>query len=434
MSASIESIVRVSITKGTRQVTVQGFGTPCIFGPSDRFMDPIRYYTDPADMLTDGFLTSDPEYIEGVEIMSQQPSPEQFGVSHYTAAVAQVNTVSITSVMNTTVYTVTINGVVCSYTSDADATGSEIQAGLIAAINASAQAPNVTATAGAGTSVTVTSDVAGLGFTIAVGANLTVASTTANHSIAQDIATLQNIDDTWYGVIVTSYLSSDILQVAAYIETQDKFYVTSSSDSNILTSSTTDIMSVLKSKNYTRTSLFYATDPNDARDGAWLGRMLPTIPGSSNWKFKTLVGITADSLSQTQINFAQGKNANIYVTIGGVEITTEGVVASGEYNDVTILIDWIKANMQSAVYSVLVNVDKVPFTNKGIAAIENPMRQILQEAQDNGGLAAGWTVTAPDISNVPSADKASRTLNGMEFDATLAGAINKVRIQGFLGV
>lgn len=97
-----------------------------------------------------------------------------------TPNVAQVNTLTISIANPAAVQTgtVTINGTPISYVSDASPTVAEVRDGLIAAINASTQAANVTASAGA--DVVITSDTAGVPFTIAVGANLANAATTAN--------------------------------------------------------------------------------------------------------------------------------------------------------------------------------------------------------------------------------------------------------------
>lgn len=105
------------------------------------------------------------------------------------ASVAQVDTVDIVTVVNSTVYTVRINGVDVTYTSDATATEGEIALGLVAAVNASTD-PNVSAVTAATSAVaadtaatlTITADVAGVPFTATVGANLTIANTTANNS------------------------------------------------------------------------------------------------------------------------------------------------------------------------------------------------------------------------------------------------------------
>jgi hypothetical protein len=437
MAVSIETIVNVSITKGTRQVPLQSFGIPLILGPSNRIGVNVRkIYTDLAGMITDGFLTSDPEYIHASALLSQSVKVEKFLVGKLTTAVAQISTISVTSVVNSFAYVATINGTACTFTSDGTATGAEIQAGLIAAINASAQASVVTASAGGGTDVVVTSDEAGLGFSITVGTNLSVVTGTANNGVANDIAAVSAVDDQWYCLLITSKASADIRQAAVYIETVQKIFACASSDANILTSSTTDIASQLKAKNYVRTFLIYSATPSAGPDAAWVGRVLPTGVGAASWKFKTLVGIVADNLTSTQIANAQGKNCNVYVTVGGLDITTEGVVASGEYIDVTRILDWLPSTMEAAVYSILINSDKLPYTNKGIAGVENAVRKTLQEGIDNGSLASNPApvVSVPDILDVSSADKASRTLNGVAFTATLAGAIHKVTINGFVSV
>lgn len=105
------------------------------------------------------------------------------------ADVAQVETVTVTTVANSTIYTVTINGVGVSYTSDASATAGEIALGLVAAINASTD-PNVSVVTAATSAVaadttaslTITADVAGSPFTLTVGANLSRSTTTANNT------------------------------------------------------------------------------------------------------------------------------------------------------------------------------------------------------------------------------------------------------------
>jgi hypothetical protein len=75
---------------------------------------------------------------------------------------------------------------------------------------------------------------------------------------------------------------------------------------------------------------------------------------------------------------------------------------------------------------------KIPYTNPGIALVENQIASALQQGQNNGGLAPGWTVFGPNVNSVPAADKLNRVLNGASFDATLAGAINTINIKGYV--
>jgi len=95
---------------------------------------------------------------------------------------AQVATVTITA-QNDTLYTVTINGVAVTFTSDASGTQAEISAGLQAAIEAEPSISGLVIASGS-TTLIITSRQAGLAFTIAVGANLSAAATTASAAAA----------------------------------------------------------------------------------------------------------------------------------------------------------------------------------------------------------------------------------------------------------
>lgn len=435
--ASINTIVQITITKGTKSVSQESFSVPCIFGSSARFVDVIRYYSSTSAMLADGFLISDPEFIAASELAEQSPSVSQWAVSHFTPSVAQVDQFQVNLLSTGHLYSLTTNGVVLSYTASGGDTQQSILGQLLTqalAISPAVVSGTVVGT-GAGATLTLTSSTPGVAVAYtAIDPDLTHVASVANHSIPSDIAVTQQSDNSWYGIIVCSHTDWDILQVAAYVETQLKLYGTSSNDAAILTSSVTDLASQLKAKNYTRTFLLYSASPAAFPEAAWIGALFPTTPGAANWNFKTLAGITADNLSSTQITFAQNKNCNVYIVIGGVSIATIGITPSGQYIDVTVFIDWLTSTMQSNVYSVLVNSAKVPYTNKGIVSIENPIAQTLQQGQNNGGLAPGWSIGAPDVSAVSSADKANRVLNGVTFQCTLAGAVNKVNVQGFVSV
>lgn len=65
------------------------------------------------------------------------------------------------------------------------------------------------------------------------------------------------------------------------------------------------------------------------------------------------------------------KTANFYSEVGGVNITQEGKVASGEWIDIIIGTDWLEARLRESVYSALVNNRKIPYDDTGIAMIED---------------------------------------------------------------
>lgn len=437
-------IVNVVITKSTRVVSQQAFGVPAIFGPSNRIgSDAYRVYNTAAQMLDDGFLTSDPEYIEAVALTAQAIKPTQFVISKFTAAVAQVDTFAVNTLTSGHVYAFTINSVPISYTAGGGDTQQSILAALLAAIGVAFPSnPPVTGAVtgtGGGALLTLTSSVAGIGVSYtAIDAQLTHVLVTANHTIATDIAAAQAAvlpAAQFYGVIVTSHVASDILQVAEYIETQLLVYVTATLDAACLTNAVTDIMSILKGESLDRTMILYSAQANTkGPDGAWMGYMLPTQPGVGNWAMKTLVGITPDNLNPTQIANVISKNGNIYVTIGGNGTTLYGIAPGGDFFDVTIFLDWVASTIQTGI--IQVETDplnlKVPYSNQGISMLTNPIRSTMQAGQDNQGFLPGWTVFSPNATDVPHADRANRVLNNIGFVAELAGAINKINVQGYV--
>lgn len=440
MASAIDQIININISQQTSSVPQAGFGIPLIMGPSDRFTDLIRYYSSPSDMLTDGFLTSDQEYIKAISAVSQGLVPTQFGIGKYTAPVAQVDTVTVNTIADTTVYSLTLNSILVSITSGSGATANSILTALSAAIVTAnlGITPNVVTS-----TMTLTSAVAGVGFSDVGTTNLTVAHTTANHSIASDIAAVQAVSDLWYGLLICSEAAADIEQVAAYIETQEKIYMALTLDTNVLDSAvSSDIASVLKGKAYHRTALLYSTQAViSGPDAGWVGGQLPNTPGANTWKFKTIVGTTPDKFSGSQrtttigTSTNPGKNCNIYETVGGVGITEEGFMASGQFIDVTIGVDWIKSTMQTNIFQILVSNPKIPYTDAGVALIENAINQTLKQGVLNGLIADGSiSITVPSVDSISVNTRAQRILPDVTWTCRLAGALHFIVINGVVTV
>lgn len=241
-------------------------------------------------------------------------------------------------------------------------------------------------------------------------------------------------NDTWYAVVADTHIPQDVQELAAYVEGLYKMYFTSSQDIN-LTSATsdTDIGYILHNRNYDRTVVTYSENADEEYpEAAWLWQ-LQNVAGSNSWAFKALSGVTISSkLTDTQINALVNKNVNYFIRIANAPIMLEGWVASGEWIDTIILVDWIQARIQENVFFRLVNMKKIPMTNAGVAIIENEIRGVLDQAVKNGGIAPTpqYTVTSPEILAVPETNRAKRILGDFNFTARLAGAVHKTVIRG----
>lgn len=431
---SLDNVVNLQISRSAAAVSRQGFGTMLILGTSittEWGSDRVRAYTKAADLLDDGFDSSDPEYKAALVAFSQTLKPTRVLVGRRLTAVAQIVTITPVAT-NSFLFTVEINDTTFSFTSDSDATAAEIVTGLSTAINGGSEP----VTASGSTTLILTADDAGVPFSTTLSLHLTAVTTTANVGVGEDMAAISEINDDWYALVLTSRDPQTIMTAAAYIESVPKIYLACSGDAGVIAAGSVDIASLLKAKSYARTAYLYSGNQAAMPEAAWLGGQLPEQPGSNTYKFKTLVGITADDLTATQYSVAKGKNANIYTTVGGAGMTEEGVMAVGEFIDVIIGIDWLHSNMQADVFQVLRDNKKVPYTDAGVASIESTIRNRLRLATIAGILAEdpAPVVTVPDVADVPSEDKAARLLQGVSFAATLAGAIHAVTITGNVSV
>lgn len=429
---SLKDIVNVTITRETKAVSKVGFGTAMILGIHKRFNERIKYYSNLSSVLDD-FVSTDLEYIVAAPLFSQENAVVRIAIGRRKTNDTAVITVS--DVQNLTKYETTINGTVFDYTSNTDATDLEIAAGLVAAINLGSEP--VTATDNVDGTYDLDPDVADVPYTVAVDSRQTIAAYTTPDAVADDLNAVKNESNDWYGVVYTKRVKVDQLAAAAWAEANEKFASFSSDEVDIIdvtaASDTASLPAQLKAAAYVRSHAIYHPDAvTYYPESALFGNILPRNPGTYTAMFKTLAGISVTVLSDTQSKNARDKNCMVYEEIGGVNITREGKTAEGEYIDVIIFIDWLKADITTNVYGKFVNLPKVPFTDAGIAVVEAEVKRSLNLGIDRQGIAQDppYIVTVPLAANVSPTDKANRLFPDVEFEATLAGAIHATTING----
>lgn len=404
----------------------------------------IRFYSSLTEVAVD-FAETDPEYIAASECFAQPIAPSSVAIGRKNSATVDVVTITLdAALVASNVFGADINGVALSgagltwdtnESTTMDAIAAIIQAltevstCVASDVGAVGYKNTLTITGVAGYDIIVTDEAITLG---ASQANLVVARIDGE-SYTQALAKIVQESDDWYALAIESRTDANILLVAAWIETQKKLFAIASSDTDILGSGSADIAAQLEALNYDRTiTIFNADAATIFPEFAWFGKMLPTDPGSATWMFKTLTGIVATVLTSGQRTYALAKNCNIYHEVGGVDMTEEGKVASGEYIDVIRGIDWLQARMMEKIFGHLVNSPKISFTDAGIAVVEADVRAILDLGIAKGliALTPAYTVTVPLAADVSSANKIARNLPDVTWEATLAGAIHHVTIAG----
>lgn len=455
---SINDVVNVAISVQSQPAARESFGIPCVFTFHTKDAARALVFADAPSMLVAGggpFAITDAAYVLANAAFSQSPRPSSIVVARrINPTIRTVVLTVLTGVingetfpLNDTLYRVTINGANFDFTSDATATDAEIAAGLVSAINGGGE--NVVATDNLDGTITIAksdtpggSVTAGVWFTIAQDRGLLAIEDTtpvaAGGGLADEIAQLRNVNDTWYAIAGDWLGAIEITAVATAIEAIDKIHIAASPDDEIYDAAVTDdIASALQTLSFARTKLDRHDTPDTGMAGAQMGKNLTKDPGSSIWSFKTLAGIAIEEYTTTEQTAMDGKNVGYYIDLLGKGSTLNGKVASGEFVDVIRFIDFLSNAILTNIVSKLQQLDKVAYTNKGISVVEAEVRAALKEGVFSGGLSADvpFVVTVPNaivgsVGGVSATDKGNRLLPNVEFTATLAGAIQAVEVTG----
>lgn len=433
----LDDLVKINISASSVTPTQEGFGTiliaaqKCPVSMTSR----TRLFSSLTEMVDAGFSTSHPAYRAAQKMKSQNPSITSWKVGRRNNNLTQTLRLTCMSAVQGDVYSLRVNGTLVTYTVPGSATTTTVATALellienVAGVDSVASTNNIT--------ITATGGAGDLNNISEWSTNLQLTDQTTDPGgttgLLNDLSAILAFDTDWYGLVLDSNSEAEINVAAAFVESNRKLFVPNSSDYGCEdVAVTTDVMSDVKAAAYARTGVLYSRSELLSYSGAaWMAKQFTQDPGSDTWKFKTLAGITVDTLSAAARASVLSKNGNIYTATSGVNITEEGKSGSGEWLDVTRGVDWLRARMQFLVFSALVNNSKISFTDAGVDLIGALIKQALDEAVTVGMLAPGTTsVTFPKVASMASADRAARRLKGGRFEGRLAGAIHELDING----
>ncbi len=435
----IADVANVSISVSGAGPTAAGFGEPCIASYHNRYTDLVREYSSLSGMVSDGFAVTDPAYLAAQSLLSQTPCPPFFKIGR--RALAYTQTLKMlclsTSALDTYVFklrspggswqTVTVASTGVTAT-DVATINTAVTALSISNLTASHSSSTLTLTMAAGYLLDVQPD----------NVHTTFTDTTADPGIATDLAAIVAADPNWYCLLLDSQSAAEVEAAAAWVEANKYFFVYNNSDAgNANSSSTTDLMYTLQQSAYARTGGLYAATQLLCYSAAgWAGRLLPTTPGSENWAFKTIAGVPADNLTTSQIHAVENKNASVYTTIFGLNLTQFGKCPGGEWLDITRGTDALVNSIQVGVLALQANSLKVPYTDAGVDMYRSVIAASLKQFTDSGFLASAPPpyISLPTVASVTTTSKTSRNLPNVSFTAEAAGAINSVTIAGVLNI
>lgn len=437
----IANVVTVNLTIQDATPAVTNFGSMAIFagdGPLGAGTWQGTYDANTsglAAMVTDGFSIAGGAYMKAAAVCAQNPRTDKFKI--YKRAVP--NTHSLTLAITKTTpgfkqqFEIGVGSALTaiSYTNG----GAETTTTIATAVELLVEAVAGIASASAAAVITVTTDVVGARISIRnVTRHITVDDPSADAGIATDLAAAAGEDPDFFAFVIDGNGGTEIAAAAAWALSNARMFIGLSADSDILGAGSSDVASTLKAATNHFASVLFSRDLAAGADAALLGRQLSRDPGSSSFHLKELAGVTADNLTATEFANARGKNAITFVNTKGLNRTYDGKAASGRFLDITHGAEWLKARIAERCFAVAANVEKIDYTDAGIAQYESEIRAQLSEAESKGLLAAGWTVTVPKVSTVSQANKANRKLQDIKFNGVLTGAIHQAVIDGTIKV
>jgi hypothetical protein len=443
----LSEIVNVVITKDIKSVSRAGFGTLLIVGPNVNIDNRLEYFETPAAAKAKVIGTSTLEEALITAAFAQSPSPTRIALGAVQASKTFVFTEDSVSGGTFKAY---VNSKLYSQAWSTSFDGT--MTALAALIAADVAVDTAVYTTGTNTLVITPNSgyVTGVtfDFSAATGGTptyvLTCTELAEAYNTSLDAILLEQPD--WYGLAAATRDIAKQKLVAAWTESNKKFFIAGSADLNIINQTvsgdTTSIAAYAKNNSLERTAVMFGKEAaTEGIEAALFGKILPLDPGTYTAMFKTLSGITVDVLTSTQSTNARDKYANVYENIGGVNIVREGQVGANEYIDIVIFIDWLAARITESVYSALVSQPKVPYTAIGIMVIKSALEQPLKIGQNRGGISptafdddkkqiGGYFIETPSFASIPTSDKIARTLTDVKFTAFLSGAIHSVVING----
>lgn len=432
---SISDTVAVTVTVYDATPSAQDFGTIAVLATTP-YVGEVKEYEPSASglaaMVTDGFSVYDEAYLKVAAIASQNPHtarnvkilPRDTAPNTQTVKIIPAYTTAGKRVLMTLEYAGTeydVDVTIQSLDAVADILDDiATELGTISGLTITDNTTDI--------SIALTTPGAVM-FHIKDVVGLTVDDGSADAGVATDLAAALILDSDWYGLVIDSNSGAEIAAAAAWALANDKLFGGLSIDSDNTTAEDGVAYDLQQLTNH-NAFVLASRDSNGQGEAGLMGRQFSRTPGSSTWAHKAISGQIPDAWTASEFSNLRSNGALVYVNDQGVLHTYDGAAASGRFLDITRGIAWLKARIREAVLAQIVNVEKIPYTQRGIGIVESAIYGVLSLAQSNGLLASGWTVTSPELSTISTANKAARLLPDIKFSATLAGAIQTVTVDG----
>lgn len=475
MSIPISDIIQVNIAVAPNAVATDGFG-PMLF-LSKEFVStgsalPVLTFTSLKE-VQDQFPTGEISKA-ATAWYSQKPQPKTFCVgalattttTNPTPATLSASTAAVLADIKAITdgsMTVMVDGISKSITAMDFSAAADFGA-VVTRLNLEFSANNIGLTAsqtsgkfvlttvstGKSASVTNASGNLATALKLTTALNVVAVSGQTGKSVQDDLAKIMDTGVYFFfvGVEAAQRAKGVQSQIAKWAEANGKVFGWEDSDSKILTlGDTTNSFYQAKSLNLRNTLCVYDASQNADEYPAVsiLGRAATVNFNVANsvliLAYKKGPSITTANLSSGQKSALESYNGNAFIDVGGNVMFWNGKMADGTWFDTVQGVEWLTQKVRNNVFNLFyTSTTKIPWTDTGVALVNQQVTLALELARTNGLIAPGYDnegVFYPDGYKVISTDlsllqsqKGARIWEGTSFIAIGSGALQGAVISG----
>jgi hypothetical protein len=367
---ALSNLVDITVTVAPNAPAVPSFNQGLFVGPSAVIPSygadsRLRQYgvggpAALAGMLTDGFTTSDPEYIAAQLYFSQTPSPNYIWIGVQDA---------------TAIATITINaaGTLWAVGDEFDIVAAGGTYGVGKIVSESGGVPSAIAIVTQGTGYSVESATT-TAVSPSTGTGLTVHITAVGETLLQASTACRAASTTWYGLVVNNPGLSDNLALSEWADPlwQTTRYYPFSVNVNIPNAVANNLALQLQTLKLRVLGTYATTQsglyPNNiyaaaAVMGVEMGLNTGLAGSFFNTSYKVLAGVAPEPLTQTQYTNIINAGFNVYANFGAYQFYQPGVMSNGAPSFLWLFIAVLVANIQLNELAVLADNPVVTQTN-----------------------------------------------------------------------
>lgn len=245
----------------------------------------------------------------------------------------------------------------------------------------------------------------------------------------------------WYYLVPSMREDEARLALVNWIESQRRMLVFGNADTESPSQFIASVRSLPKSDR--AVAVYHARNEADGNylEAALVGWVGGRYPATVAWFHSKITGISENPIPYTDLVALEDANIiSWWKTPVGIWVTSCGKTIGGEWADITVAIDFLEARIKERVWSLLVDHDRIPYTQEGIDMLAHAvLAELHYLARQPYGIIAVDTrgnplcrVYPPVREEIDPLEVRNRRIPDLRFEATVAGAVKTVVVNGIL--